>query len=225
MQIFLVRHAQPEWVRDGLNVVDPPLTDLGRRQADRLAERLGGEHFDEILVSPLRRARQTVAPVLAALGRDEQVEPWLAEIREPNWHGTPVELAATAYAAQRTTASHERWAGIEGGEPASEFVERIANGCRDFLHLRGARRGPQDLPVWEIDEPGARILLVAHAGTNGTILSTLLGLPPTPWEWDRFVTGHASISTATSLPLGDGFTFGLHRLSDLEHVPPADRTH
>lgn len=224
MQIVLVRHAQPEWVRDGLNVVDPPLTDLGRRQAEQLAERLGAEQFDEILVSPLRRARETAGPLLSVLHRDEQVEPWLQEIREPDWHGTPAELAATAYATQSTTASHLRWDGIEGGEAASDFVERIAAGCRDFLHLRGARRGPQDLPVWEIDEPGARILLVAHAGTNGVILSTLLGLQPTPWEWDRFVTGHASISVVASLPLGDGFTFGLRQLSDLEHVPPADRT-
>ena len=26
MEIVLVRHGEPEWVRDGLNVVDPPLT-------------------------------------------------------------------------------------------------------------------------------------------------------------------------------------------------------
>jgi probable phosphoglycerate mutase len=224
MQIVLVRHAQPEWVRDGLNVVDPPLTDLGRRQAEQLAERLAGEEFAEVYVSPLRRARETAAPLLAALGREERVEPWLAEIREPNWHGHPAELAASAYATQASTASDRRWEGLEGGEAPSAFVERIATGCHDFLHVRGARRGPQDLPVWEIDDPGARILLVAHAGTNGVILGTLLGLAPTPWEWDRFVTAHASVSVVASLPLGDGFTFGLRTLSDIEHVPAADRT-
>jgi probable phosphoglycerate mutase len=225
MQIVLVRHAQPEWVRDGLNVVDPPLTELGRRQAHRLAERLAGEQFAEIYVSPLRRARETAAPLLAALGHEEHVEPWLEEIREPAWHGTPAELASTAYAAQATTAAARRWDGLEGGEAPSAFVRRITDGCREFLHVRGARRGVQDLPVWEIDDPGARILLVAHAGTNGVVLSTLLGLAPTPWEWDRFVTAHASVSVVSSLPLGDGHTFSVRRLSDVEHVPPADRTH
>ena len=43
MEIVLVRHGQPEWVRDGRNVVDPPLTELGHRQAEAMAERLADE--------------------------------------------------------------------------------------------------------------------------------------------------------------------------------------
>ena len=70
MQIVLIRHAEPEWVRDGLNVDDPPLTVRGHRQAEFLAERLRGEHFDEILVSPLTRTRQTAEPILDVLGRE-----------------------------------------------------------------------------------------------------------------------------------------------------------
>ena len=62
---MLIRHAQPEWIRDGLTVVDPPLTELGTRQAQALAEAMAGQEFDEVLVSPLLRARQTAAPVLA----------------------------------------------------------------------------------------------------------------------------------------------------------------
>lgn len=65
MEIVLVRHGEPEWVRDGLNVVDPPLTERGTRQADRVAVALAGEVFDEIVISPLRRPRLTAAPALA----------------------------------------------------------------------------------------------------------------------------------------------------------------
>ena len=43
MRLTLVRHAEPEWVRDGLAVDDPPLTERGRRQAERLAERLSAQ--------------------------------------------------------------------------------------------------------------------------------------------------------------------------------------
>ena len=71
MQIVLIRHGQPEWVRDGLNVVDPLLTELGHEQAARAAEALVGEEFDEIVVSPLRRARETAAPLLERQGRNE----------------------------------------------------------------------------------------------------------------------------------------------------------
>jgi probable phosphoglycerate mutase len=64
----------------------------------------------------------------------------------------------------------------------------------------------------------------AHAGTNGVILCQLLGLDPVPWEWDRFVTGHASITRLTSIKLGDGHTFSLTKLSDVEHLDLDDRT-
>ena len=50
MEIVLVRHGEPEWVRNGLSVGDPPLTDRGHEQARITAEHLAGEHFDEILV-------------------------------------------------------------------------------------------------------------------------------------------------------------------------------
>ena len=89
MEIILVRHGEPEWVRDGLNVVDPPLTERGHRQAERVATALEGEEFDEIVISPLARPRLTAAPTLARRGADEVIEAFLQEIREPNWHGTP----------------------------------------------------------------------------------------------------------------------------------------
>ena len=57
MEIVLIRHGEPEWVRDGLNVVDPPLTERGHRQAERVAIALEGAEFDEIVISPLRRPR------------------------------------------------------------------------------------------------------------------------------------------------------------------------
>src|SRR4029453_7311 len=48
MELLLVRHGEPEWVRDGFNVDDPPLTTRGHEQAERLAGRLAAEYFDEI---------------------------------------------------------------------------------------------------------------------------------------------------------------------------------
>ncbi len=224
MELVLIRHAQPEWVRDGLNVVDPPLTDLGRRQAEALAATMVDEKFDEVLVSPMMRARQTAAPVLEALGRDEDVDGWLEEIRDPKWHGTPAERAAEAYKELRGRTAQGRWEGLPGGESTREFVDRIRLGAQHFLAERGVRRIEHELPVWEVAEPGARIALIAHAGTNSVTICHLLGLDPTPWEWDRFVLGHASISRLEAIPLGDGYTFSLTKLSDVEHLSGDLRT-
>jgi len=225
MELVLIRHGEPEWVHDGLNVVDPPLTERGARQAQRVAEALDGEVFDEIVISPLRRPRLTAAPLLAARGADEVIEPWLEEIREPNWHGTPAELARKAYDEERSRAASARWEGLVGGEPSREFVERVRAGATKFLGERGVYRSQQTLPVWHIDESERRIAVFAHAGTNGVLLCHLLGLDPVPWEWDRFVTGHASITRLTSIQLGDGHTFSLTKLSDVEHLAAEDRTH
>jgi probable phosphoglycerate mutase len=224
MELLLVRHGQPEWVRDGLNVVDPPLTELGHRQAAALAQAMTSESLDEVLVSPLVRARQTAAPVLDALGRTEDIDMWLEEIRDPKWHGTPAERAAEAYREMRDRAPADRWRGLTGGEDIREFVDRIHLGAEKFLQERGVHRMDGELPVWHIAEPGRRIALIAHAGTNTIVICHLLGLEPTPWEWDRMVLRHASISRLEAIPAGEGYIFSLTALSDVEHLRAADRT-
>jgi broad specificity phosphatase PhoE len=226
MEILLVRHGQPEWVRDGRNVVDPPLTDLGHRQALAMAERLAGDAFDEVFVSPLRRARQTAEPLFDRLARPEQIAPWLEEIRDPNWHGEPHEMAVQAYRELNGRPVADRWQGLVGGESIRDFTDRIHAGATRFLADRGIvrQRGEHGLPVWTIDEPDRRIVLVAHVGTNSITLGHLLGLEPTPWEWDRFVMGHASISRVEAVPVHDGHTFCLTSLSNMEHIDEIDRT-
>ncbi len=226
MELVLVRHGEPEWVVDGMNIDHPPLTERGQRQAARMAKALAPEQFDEILVSPLERARQTAAPLYVETGREEVVHNWLREIRSPVWQGTPREKADAAFAEERRKPSHERWHGLSeiGGEANRDFIARIREGCGLFLAERGIELLAGELPVWRIDNPDARICLVAHAGTNSAIISYMLGLQPTPWEWDRFVLGHASITRLEALQLGDGFTFALTRLADVEHLPAGDRT-
>lgn len=224
VEIVLVRHGQPEWVRDGLNVGNPPLTDLGHRQAEKMAAVLAEEEFDEILVSPLLRARQTARPLFERLGREETVADWLEEIRDPIWHGTPAEKAQEAYAEMRARSVEERWHGLHGGESVRDFTDRIRAGVQGFLHQRGTERGDGELPVFRMAEPGRRVALIAHAGTNSVTVSYLLGLQPTPWEWERFVIGHTSISRLTAFPVGDAHTFALTRLSDVEHLTADERT-
>jgi 2,3-bisphosphoglycerate-dependent phosphoglycerate mutase len=224
VEIVFIRHGQPEWIRDGLNVENPPLTELGHEQAWAMARALASEAFDEVYASPLLRARQTAAPLFEALGREEQIAPWLEEIRDPAWHGTPQENAQAAYDELRARPVDDRWDGLHGGESIREFTQRIRTGGDDFFADRGMQRSSHDLPIWQIDEPGRRIALVAHAGTNSVSIAHLLGMQPTPWEWDRFVIGHTSVSRLEALELHDGFTFSLSKLSDVEHLDAVQRT-
>lgn len=226
MRLTLIRHGQPEWVRDDLSVVNPPLTDLGHEQAAALAKSIAGERFDEFYVSPLRRARQTAAPVLDVLGIDEVIADWLEEIRDPDWHGHPAEEAATAYREIRDRHAPSMWSGLPGGEPTEEFVARIRAGALEFLAERGLHLVEEEhgLPIWAVESPERHIGFVAHAGTNSVVIGVLLGLAPTPWEWDRIPTMHASVSRLEARPIGRHHAFSLRQLSGVEHLDADQRT-
>jgi len=59
-KIWLVRHGQSQSQSgEDSDVVDPELSELGRRQAGRLVQPLQNLELDLILISPLRRAWQT----------------------------------------------------------------------------------------------------------------------------------------------------------------------
>jgi 2,3-bisphosphoglycerate-dependent phosphoglycerate mutase len=224
MEIVLIRHGQPEWVKDGKAVIDPPLTERGHRQAQATAEALADEHFDEVLVSPLLRARQTAAPLLRLLQRPEVIAPWLEEMRDPDWHGEPAEIVDKAYTSSRARLAEHQWDGLPGGESMRNFVDRICAGTASFLSERGATRTPQDLPIFALAHDPRRIALVAHAGTNSVAICHLLGIAPTPWDWDRFRINHASITRIEPFHLGDGAAFSIRKLSDVEHLDSPDRT-
>ena len=226
VEFVLIRHAQPEWVKDGRNVVNPPLTELGLAQAERLAKALDGESFDELYVSPMTRARQTAAPVLGLLGVDEVIEPWLEEIRDPDWHGQPSEGAMKAFRALRQRVAVEQWDGLPGRRadarvrrPGPRRRDRVPRTPRHPPHRRRPARCGQ------IDDPERRIGLIAHAGTNSVFTCLLLGLVP-----DAVGVGpprdapHVDQPPRSPCPIGDGYVFSLSSLSDVEHLDADQRT-
>ncbi len=79
MNVFAIRHGETEWSLSGQHTgrTDLPLTDNGRRLAERMRPVLAREAFALVLVSPLRRARETCE--LAGLGEAAMIEPDLAE--------------------------------------------------------------------------------------------------------------------------------------------------
>lgn len=60
-RVWLVRHGETEWSRDGrhTSTTDLELTADGERVALELGPRLAGQTFDLVLTSPRRRARRT----------------------------------------------------------------------------------------------------------------------------------------------------------------------
>src|SRR5687767_11323336 len=93
-RVLLVRHGQSEWNATGRwqGQADPPLTDLGRRQARSAAAALGT--VDAVFASDLQRASETALIIAGELGVGPVVvDPDLRERDAGEWSGlTRVEI-------------------------------------------------------------------------------------------------------------------------------------
>lgn len=80
MSTFVVRHAKAgsrsDW--DGDDVLRP-LSKVGRRQSDAIADRLAGEDIRSLWSSPYVRCMDTLVPLGRKVGLDVVAEPRLAE--------------------------------------------------------------------------------------------------------------------------------------------------
>lgn len=87
--MLLVRHGETPTTGKVLPGRAPGLhlSDRGREQAQRVAERLAGLGVDAILTSPLERTRETAAPAEARTGREAVVDPGLLECDFGDWTG------------------------------------------------------------------------------------------------------------------------------------------
>ena len=65
MDLIIVRHARPERVENDNSdgPADPPLSQLGIKQARAVADFLKGEKIDRIVSSSMRRALETADPL------------------------------------------------------------------------------------------------------------------------------------------------------------------
>jgi len=83
--MYLVRHGQSFFnaafnlTRIDPGIPDPALTDLGRRQAEDVAETLAGSGIERLLASPYTRALETASIIAGRLGVAVEVEPLVRE--------------------------------------------------------------------------------------------------------------------------------------------------
>ena len=81
MAIFLVRHGR---AADSIEALDPGLGPEGLRQAEAAGELLAGSRARRLVVSPLRRTRETAAPIARALGVEPEIRAEVAEVFDPS---------------------------------------------------------------------------------------------------------------------------------------------
>ena len=78
-ELWLIRHGETEWSLSGAHTgrTDIPLTEQGRKRAEKLRDYLKGTKFDAVFVSPMQRARETCA--IAGFGDVAKIDEGLRE--------------------------------------------------------------------------------------------------------------------------------------------------
>ena len=130
--LLLVRHGATEWSASGRHTgtTDLPLSDAGRREAERLGARLAPYDIALALTSPLARARETCE--LAGFGPVAEVEPDLRELEYGEYEGVTTEQV------RRERPGWSVWRdGSPGGETPDEAGVRADRAIARALEAGG----------------------------------------------------------------------------------------
>ena len=117
MNVFAIRHGETAWSLSGQHTgaTDIPLTDNGRRLAERMRSVIAKQAFALVLCSPMQRARETCE--LAGLGNKAVIDHDLAEWNYGEYEGlTPSQIHESA----------PGWLIFRDGCPGGESPEEVA---------------------------------------------------------------------------------------------------
>ena len=184
----LVRHAEPdESVRGCVyGSLDVPLSARGRERAEELAAALREEHPVALYTSPLARARETAAPLAAALGLEPVDLDGLRELDFGELEGLSVDEARIRFPGAADWIAAPSSAAFPGGE---SFVALRARALHAFAEI--AER-----------HPTGTVVVFSHSLPIRVVLADALGLDPD--SIFRFQVGYGGISVVER---HDGATF------------------
>lgn len=193
--IVLVRHGESTWVAEGRfqGRGDPPLSELGKRQARMVADRLSrrdertplpipGGPPQGIWHSPLHRAAATAKIIADQQPTGIELHPTegLTEIAQGEWEGMPqVEVIARwskELAAWRRTPST---AHAPGGESLVDAAARVRQGLEEIVAQVSSPRETEDSPG--SDEASIAATLANSPVPGYPSPSTAEGGTPEPW--------------------------------------------
>ena len=185
--LWLIRHGESEgnMERRIQGWLDFPLTNRGRRQAARLAERLAQEDaVQEVVTSPLQRAATTAEIIGAVLGLPVRYDERLKEYNFGPLNGLSRDEIRSRFPDVWTAWQlNEFWEPLpdEEGEPA--FATRIRAAIDEVVN------GMADESV---------VTVVMHGGAMNTCLRSWLGIEGRGWR--MFAFDNASISLVQLQP-------------------------
>jgi broad specificity phosphatase PhoE len=204
-ELLLVRHGQQEYDANGpvSQLLDPPLSALGRTQARLVGEALSLERIEAVYASPLQRALDTGHEIARHHRLEPVVIPDLQEVgifRDIPPDRTPLEyIGREVLAGVRQRMIEEKsWDVYPHSEGGAEFRKRVINAIEGII----ARHA------------GERVVVACHGGVINAYAGHVIGS-----KYDMFFRpGHTSINVIAA---ADGRR-ALRRLNDVQHLQTAE---
>jgi broad specificity phosphatase PhoE len=172
-ELWLVRHGETEWSLSGAHTsrTDIPLTEQGRKRAEKLRDYLKGTKFDAVFVSPMQRARETCT--IAGFGDVAKINDGLKEWDYGVYEGK------TTKEIQAQIPGWSVWKNeIVGGETAEHVGVRA-----DGVIAQGLAAAPE----------GGKVALFAHAHILRILAARWIGLDATGGALLALGTGSVSV--------------------------------
>jgi len=161
-RLYFVRHGATQLTAEdrfsGDTGVD--LSDEGRRQVQRLAERLSGDAVKAIYASPLGRTVETARILAAPCGLTPILRDGLREISHGRWEGLTRREVEERYADEYSAWEEDPFTfAPKDGESGLAVLARALPVIREVV----------------VAHPGELVMVVSHKATLRLILSSLLG--------------------------------------------------
>ena len=199
MKVTFIRHGANTFTGTPRLIArtDAPLSELGKRQAQAVAERLADRHFDALWTSPLQRCFDTAAAIGARTGMQPRNDARLMECNLGQLEGlTFAELP------KGPGTFRDRWQKRPGTTrfPGGESIKL----CGD--------RGWQVLNELFDRHPHGHAIVVAHMFIIQGMLTRIFQLKPA-----AFRTFGIDVASLTTVQMADG-GFRLLQCNDVSHL-------
>jgi broad specificity phosphatase PhoE len=195
--IYLIRHGQ-KVNQPG----DPPLTDLGKKQAILTANHIKSLSFDLIVSSPSLRARQTAQIIADTTGMSLKIEPSITE--RMNWGDIKGQTFDDFWQEWIRSSSEPDYQPTPG-------ISSKMNGQRFLLFLADLLKKAKTNTV----------LIVSHGGTIGDGLRTILGDDQLPLIHEPDGNTYLDIKECSiTTIIYDGQKFQLTAINQIGHLKP-----
>jgi len=162
-RLLFVRHGQTNTTVDDAfcGSTEVPLTPIGHRQAQALAERLRHVHVDALYCSPQQRALETATPIASVLGLEMHKRDELREMDFGVWENHPPGELLKEYPQLIQGWNKGLWMGNPpGGETRQAVIARVVPCIIELLSAHA----------------GKTLLVVSHRTTLRLLIGNMLDM-------------------------------------------------